>query len=175
MIKYKTDIVQLLKDSGFNTNYIRSKKIFSESTMTKFRNNDTSITLSNLSSLCDLLNRPLWDLVEYSPDNINASERLFNLRNEHNLSKSEVAKQFNLDYDEYSQYESGIKSAPLDILLKACKLYNVPQSYFGINSDLEAVGNKGYTIQNTKTSEILDVTPEEFEMLKGVLAAYRNK
>lgn len=175
MIKYKTNIVQLLKDSGFNTNYIRSKKIFSESTMTKFRNNDTSITLSNLSSLCDLLNRPLWDLVEYSPDNINASEQLFNLRNEHNLSKTEVAKQFNLDYDEYSQYESGIKPAPLDVLLKACKLYNVPQSYFGIISDLQAVGNKGYTIQNTETSETMEVSDIEYEMIKKIIEAFRGK
>lgn len=176
MIKYKTDIVQLLKDSGFNTNYIRSKKIFSESTMTKFRNNDTSITLNNLSALCDLLNCPLSDLVEYAPNNNDEiSKRLYDLRIKSGLSESSVADEFEVKYQDYAKYESGMERPSLEVLLKACKLYDVPQSYFGINSDLVAVGNKGYTIKNTETSEVMEVTDEEFKMLKGVLDVYRNK
>lgn len=102
-------------------------------------------------------------------------KKLFNLRNEHKLSPSDVANEFNITRAEYDYYESGTKNPPLDILLKACKLYNVPQSYFGINSDLQAVGNKGYFISNTETSETLEVTDIEFEMIKKIIKAFRGK
>lgn len=100
---------------------------------------------------------------------------LYNLRNDSNLSQSDVAEKLDITRSKYIDYELGLETAPSDILLKACKIYNVPQSYFGINSDLVAVGNKGYTIKNIESSDVLKVTAEEFEMLKGVLAAYRNK
>ena len=100
---------------------------------------------------------------------------LYNLRNNSNLSQSDVSEKLGTKIQKYIRYETGLESAPLDVLLKACKLYDVPQSYFGINSDLAAVGNNGYTIKNIESSNVLKVTPEEFEMLKGVLAAYRNK
>ncbi len=68
MINYKFDIVEELKKAGCNTNYIRTNKLFSESTMSKFRRNDTSITLNNLDTLCKLLNCQPSDLIEYVPD-----------------------------------------------------------------------------------------------------------
>lgn len=102
-------------------------------------------------------------------------KKLFDLRQQNNFSPSFVAEQFEIKRELYDKYENGTEQITLEILLKACKLYNVPQSYFGINSDLVAVGNKGYTIKNTETSEVMEVTDEEFKMLKGVLDVYRNK
>lgn len=174
MFRYKTDIVQLLKDSGFNSKYIRDHKIFSESTMTKFRNKNTSITLGNLSTLCSLLNCQLSDLIEYTCSNDDISKKLFDLRQQNDFSPSYVAEQFEIKRELYDKYENGTELVTLEVLLKACKFYNVPQSYFGINSDLVAVGNKGYVIKNTETSEVLEVTDEEFKMLKSFLEAYRK-
>lgn len=68
MINYKINIVSALKDAGYNTNYIRNNKLFSESTMSKFRRNDSSITLNNIDSLCKLLNCQPSDIIEYVPD-----------------------------------------------------------------------------------------------------------
>lgn len=71
MITYRKDIIQALKDSGYNTWYIRTNKILSESTMSKLRNNNTSITLKNLDVICKLLNCQPNDIIEYVPDEEN--------------------------------------------------------------------------------------------------------
>lgn len=68
MIIYKKNIVQTLKEAGYNTNRIRKENLFSQSTLTKFNNNDTSITLNNLSVVCELLNCQPSDLIEYIPN-----------------------------------------------------------------------------------------------------------
>lgn len=67
-MKYKIDLITALKEAGYNSNYIRNNKIFSESTMTKFRNGNTKITVENLEILCKLLNCQPGDILEYVPD-----------------------------------------------------------------------------------------------------------
>lgn len=105
----------------------------------------------------------------------NTSELLFKLRIQNKLTKTKAASKIGISYSSYIRYEDGERNPPLEVLLKACQLYNVPQSYFGIDSKLTGIGNNGYTINNTETSEVLEVTAEEFEMLKSVLEAYRKK
>lgn len=69
MIKYKIDIVTALKNAGYNSNYIRTNRLFSESTMTKFRKKDTNITLQNIDTLCNLLNMQPYDIIEFTQNN----------------------------------------------------------------------------------------------------------
>ncbi len=107
--------------------------------------------------------------------NNNTSELLFKLRTQNKLTKTKAANEIGISYSSYIRYEDGERTPPLEVLLKACQLYNVPQSYFGIDSKFTGIGNNGYTIKNTETSEVLEVTAEEFEMLKSVLMAFRNK
>lgn len=104
----------------------------------------------------------------------NSSELLFKLRTQNKLSKTKAASALGISYSSYIRYENGEREPQLEVLLKACQFYNVPQSYFGIDSKFTGIGNNGYTIKNTETSEMLEVTAEEFEMLKGVLEAYRK-
>lgn len=68
MMKYKINVVEALKEKGYNTNYIRINKILGEATMTKFRKKDTSITIDNLERVCKLLNCQPGDIIEYIPD-----------------------------------------------------------------------------------------------------------
>lgn len=68
MIIYKVDIMQKLKDCGFTSYKLRNEKIFSESTMTKFRKREQTITFSNLNTLCKLLNCQPADIIGYVPD-----------------------------------------------------------------------------------------------------------
>lgn len=103
------------------------------------------------------------------------SEMLFKLRRQSKLPKTKVASELGVSYSAYNLYESGKRTPDLEMLLRACQFYNVPQSYFNIDSNLTGIGNNGYYIKNTDTSEVLEVTADEFEMLKGVLAAFRNK
>lgn len=68
MIQYKIDVMKALKEKGFTSTQMRTNKILSESTMSKLRNKDASITLKNLDVICKLLNCQPNDIIEYVPD-----------------------------------------------------------------------------------------------------------
>ena len=63
-LKYKIDVLSALKEKGYNTNYIRNKKLFSQSTLQKFRNQQ-GVSWENLEMLCQLLDCQPSDVIEY--------------------------------------------------------------------------------------------------------------
>lgn len=63
-LRYKVDILALLKERGYNTNRIRTEGLLSQSTLQKFRNGQ-GVSWENLETLCTLLNCQPGDLVEY--------------------------------------------------------------------------------------------------------------
>ncbi len=71
---YKIDVLQALKDKGYNTNRLRKERILAESTIQKLRENKP-ISWANIAQICDLLNCQPGDLIEYqnerSKDNAN--------------------------------------------------------------------------------------------------------
>jgi len=66
-LKYKFDVLQTLKSAGFNTNRIRKEKLFSESTLQKFRSGEMVHT-SNIDTICRLLNCQPGDILEYTEE-----------------------------------------------------------------------------------------------------------
>ncbi len=102
-------------------------------------------------------------------------EALHHLREIHGFKKTEVASALNVSYPAYIRYENGERKLPLKLLISASKYYNVPISYFNEELSIPDIGVNGHTIKNTETSEILEVTADEFAMLKGVLEAFRNR
>ena len=52
---YKIDVLQALKDKGYNTNRLRKEKILAESTIQKLRENKP-IRWANIAQICDFLN-----------------------------------------------------------------------------------------------------------------------
>ena len=66
-LKYKFDVLQALKSAGFNTNRIRKEKLFSESTLQKFRSGEMVHT-SNIDTICRLLNCQPGDILEYTEE-----------------------------------------------------------------------------------------------------------
>lgn len=63
MIIYK-NILENLDKAGYNTNRIRKEKIFSESTITRIRKNE-SISTNTLNKICEITGLPLTDIIEY--------------------------------------------------------------------------------------------------------------
>lgn len=61
---YKADILQALKEKGFNTNKLRKDKLLAESTIQKLRDKKP-ISWSNISKLCKLLQCQPGDIMEY--------------------------------------------------------------------------------------------------------------
>ena len=56
------NIIEKLKESGYNTFTIRKEKIFSESVLTKFRKNQP-VSILQLVKVCELTNCDISDIV----------------------------------------------------------------------------------------------------------------
>jgi putative transcriptional regulator len=63
-IKYKIDILQALKDKGYNTNRIRKEKMIGEATLSHIRQGDM-ISMQTLGTICQLLDCQPSDIIEY--------------------------------------------------------------------------------------------------------------
>lgn len=66
-ITYRFDVLQALKNAGFNTNRIRKEKLFSESTLQKFRSGEMVHT-SNIDTICRLLKCQPGEILEYKEE-----------------------------------------------------------------------------------------------------------
>ena len=64
-IKYKINIMEELKRKGYNSSAIRELNLFSQSTLTKFRNGQ-EVSLENIGRLCFLLDCNIGDILEYA-------------------------------------------------------------------------------------------------------------
>ena len=61
---YKIDVLNALKEKGYNTNKIRTEGLLSQSTLQKFRNKQ-GVSWENLETLCRLLECQPADLMVY--------------------------------------------------------------------------------------------------------------
>lgn len=52
-----------------------------------------------------------------------------NLREDHDLSQSQVANYLHIGQTTYSQYELGKRSLPIEYLIKLCEFYQVSSDY----------------------------------------------
>lgn len=67
MLKYKDNVIKSLKEKGYNTNFIRQNKIFTEAQLQNIRSNHL-LTHNALDKLCRLLECQPGDLLEWQPD-----------------------------------------------------------------------------------------------------------
>lgn len=63
-LRYKIDVLNALKEKGYNTNKIRMEGLLSQSTLQKFRQQQ-GVSWENLETLCRLLECQPGDLIEY--------------------------------------------------------------------------------------------------------------
>ena len=67
MIRFKIDVLEALKNKGYTTTKIRSEKIFSEATLTNFRNNKP-VTTTTINTICEILKKQPGYILEWVPD-----------------------------------------------------------------------------------------------------------
>ncbi len=72
-IVYKINVLQALKDAGYNTNTIRKEKIMGESMLQKLREGQM-VSWAALETICALLDCQPGDLIEYAKDENNTVE-----------------------------------------------------------------------------------------------------
>ena len=73
MIKYKTDIMRARAAAGYNSRRLRAECLLGESTMWRLRAGEV-ISLTNVGTICALLDCQPGDLIEYVPDAHDARE-----------------------------------------------------------------------------------------------------
>ena len=66
-IHYKIDILQALKEAGYNTSILRKEKLMGEATIQKLRKGEL-VSWANINTICRLLNCQPGDIIEYIPD-----------------------------------------------------------------------------------------------------------
>lgn len=66
-IVYKINVLQALKDAGYNTNKIRKEKIMGEAMLQKLRQ-EQMVSWATFETICELLNCQPADIIEYVPD-----------------------------------------------------------------------------------------------------------
>lgn len=66
-IKYRVDILALLKSAGYSTYKLRKEKLLGESVLQQIRNG-IPVSWTNLDRLCKLLNCQPGDIIEYVDD-----------------------------------------------------------------------------------------------------------
>lgn len=77
-IRYKTEILPMLKAAGYNTNRMRKEKILGESVIQQLRTG-ALVSWTNMARICDLLDCQPGDILEYvkedapGTDNIKAA------------------------------------------------------------------------------------------------------
>ena len=63
MLRYKIDVLQALKDKGFNTTRLRRSKLLSEGAIQRLRSNQP-ISWANIEQICRLLDcQPSYFLI----------------------------------------------------------------------------------------------------------------
>ena len=55
--------------------------------------------------------------------------RLKELREENNISQKQIADFLNVKQNTYSQYETGKRQLPIDVLIKLAKFYQITTDY----------------------------------------------
>ena len=66
-LRYKVDVIQLLKDSGYSTYAIRKEKLIIENMLQKLRNKEM-VSWATVDTICRLTHSQPGDILEYVPD-----------------------------------------------------------------------------------------------------------
>lgn len=69
-LKFKTNVLDALKQAGYNTSRIRQENLLSQSTLQKLRDGG-QLSWSNIETICRLLECQPGDILEYIPDGSN--------------------------------------------------------------------------------------------------------
>ena len=66
MIRYKVNVIEVLRNAGYTSNKIRTEKLLGESYMTQLRRGDL-VSWKALDTICQLTGLGVGDLIEHVP------------------------------------------------------------------------------------------------------------
>ena len=69
MLAYKIDVIETLKEAGYNSTRILRENVLSQSAMQKLRNGEM-IGIKTLEQLCELLDMQPGNIIKYVEDKL---------------------------------------------------------------------------------------------------------
>lgn len=67
MLKYKIDVLETLKESGYNTTRLRKEQIVGESAIQSLRKGEM-VGIKTLEKICDILDMQPGNIIKYVED-----------------------------------------------------------------------------------------------------------
>lgn len=67
MLKYKIDVLETLKESGYNTTRLRKEQIIGESSIQLLRKSEM-VGIKTLEKICDILDMQPGNIIKYVED-----------------------------------------------------------------------------------------------------------
>ena len=67
MLKYKINVLETLKESGYNTTRLRKEQIVGESAIQSLRNGEM-VGIKTLEKICDILDMQPGNIIKYVED-----------------------------------------------------------------------------------------------------------
>lgn len=67
MLKYKIDVLETLKESGYNTTRLRKEQIIGESSIQLLRKGEM-VGIKTLEKICDILDMQPGNIIKYVED-----------------------------------------------------------------------------------------------------------
>lgn len=68
MLQYKIDVLETLKENGYNTNRLRKEKLLGENAIQSLRKNEI-VGIIALEKICTLLDMQPGNIIKYVEDN----------------------------------------------------------------------------------------------------------
>ena len=69
MLTYKIDVIEALKEAGYNQTRIYNERFISQSSMQKLRRKEM-VGIKTLEQLCEILDMQPGDIIEYVENNL---------------------------------------------------------------------------------------------------------
>lgn len=105
----------------------------------------------------------------------NYNDRLRELREDNDLKQKDIAKILGINQQVYSRYELGIRSLPIELLIKLCKFYNVSSDWvLGLNPQEKIISEKNVCSSDILYNTLKQCNDTEIELINRLIKTYKN-
>lgn len=109
MLYYKINVLEELKNKGYNTNTIRKQKLINEASLTAIRHNNP-IHWSTIDKICSLLDCQPGDILEYIPNEAFTKKPPEKTKLKHNQNEEHTEEQIQENNKKQGYPDDVIKS-----------------------------------------------------------------
>lgn len=129
--EFGNKIKKLRKEKGLTQSQLAEMMGTTQSTIYKYEKGLRSVPMGVLQNFADIFETSVDLLIdtpatiELNYRDIETGKKLSSLRESHNLTRSELSQELNIPVYSLANFESGISTIPIDILIKLSSYFNI--------------------------------------------------